>query len=155
MRAEGTLEIAASCGSTWDALTDPAVLARCVPGAGSLSVEPVGPTELALRGRIGQGFLSLPAEGRVELSDLSRPDAATATLRGSVAGTALEASARVTLEETASDRTLLRWAADASIAGPLAGMATPFLDREGPGLVERTLDCLRARLESATGPEAA
>ena len=155
MRAEGMVEIAASCGSTWDALTDPVVLAGCVPGAGSVSIEPVGPAELALKGRIGQGFLSLPAEGRVELSDLVRPDAATATLRGSVAGTALEASARVTLEETGPERTLLRWAADASIAGPLAGMAAPFLDREGPGLVERTLDCLRIHVEAAAGPEAA
>lgn len=155
MRAEGTLEIAASRGSTWDALTDPAVLAGCVPGAGSVTVEPVGPTELALRGRIGQGLFSLPAEGRVELSDLVRPGAAAATLRGSVAGTALEANARVTLEETAPDRTLLRWAADASIAGPLAGMAAPFLDREGPGLVERTLDCLRTRVELTGGRDAA
>ncbi len=152
MRAAGTLEIAASRSSTWDALTDPLVLAACVPGGASLAIEPVGPGELALRGRIGQGLFSLPAEGRLQLSDLSRPAAAAATLRGSVAGTALEASARVTLEETAPDRTLLRWAADASIAGPLAGMAGPYLDREGPGLVERTLGCLRARLETEPAP---
>lgn len=151
MRAEGTLEIGASRDATWDALTDPSVLAACVPGAGSVTIEPVGPTELALRGRIGQGLFSLPAEGRVQLNDLVRPGAAAASLRGSVAGTALEASARVVLEEPAPDRTLVRWTADASIAGPLAAMAGPFLDREGPGLVERTLACLRTRLETDGG----
>jgi carbon monoxide dehydrogenase subunit G len=151
MRAEGTLEIAVSRACAWDALTDPAVLAGCVPGAGSMSIEAAGPTELALRGRIGQGLLSLPAVGRVELSDLSRPTAAAAVLRGSVAGATLQASARVTLEAMAPDRTLLRWAADASLDGPLAGMAMPYLDREGPGLVARTLDRLRSRLESDGG----
>ncbi|MGC8635173.1 MAG: SRPBCC domain-containing protein [Candidatus Limnocylindrales bacterium] len=154
MQAEGTLEIGVSRASTWDALTDPAVLADCVSGAGSMSIEPASPTELAVRGRIGQGFLSLPAVGRVELSDLSRPNAAAAILHGSVAGATLQATGRVTLEAMAPDRTLLRWAADASLEGPLAGMATPYLDREGPGWVARMLDRLRNRLESepVSGP---
>ena len=155
MHAEGALEIAAAREATWDIVTDPGALAACMPGAGSLVIERVGATAFALRGRIGQGFFSLPAEGQVDLSGLERPSAAQADLRGSIAGTSLDATVVLTLEEATPGRTLLRWAADTSIAGPLAGMAQPYLDRDGPGLMQRTLECLRSRLEAGTEPAAA
>jgi uncharacterized protein len=155
MRADGELEIDASREATWDVLTDPDALVACVPGAGSLSIERVSATAFTLRGRVGQGFLKLPAEGQVELSGLARPASAEARLHGSAAGTSLEATVVMSLEETAPQRTLLRWSADASIDGPLAGMAQPYLDREGPAVVQRTLDCLQARLGSGSEPDAA
>lgn len=154
MRAEGSVEIAAPRDATWDALTDPRVVAACVPGAGSVGLDVVGPGELALRGRIGSGFFSLPAEGRVELSALERPGRAAATLTGSAAGNSLEARAEMSLEELGAARTRVRWTADATVVGSLAGMAGPYLEREGPGIVERTLACLRDRLESAQPPSA-
>ncbi len=150
MHAEGTLEIAAAREATWDAVTDPQVLAPCVPGGGSLVIERADATVFTLRGRIGQGFLSLPVEGQVELSGLQRPSVAQAALRGSLAGTSLDATMLLALEDVAPGYTRLRWAADSSIVGPLAGMAQPYLDREGPGAIERTLECLRSRLEAGT-----
>jgi len=148
MRAEGTLEIAAAREDTWDAITDPAALAACVPGAGSLAIDRVSPTSFTLRGRVGQGFLSVSAEGRVDLSGLDRPSAAEAGLQGSAAGTSLDATVAMALEEAAPGRTLVRWTADATLTGPLAGMGQSYLDRDGPGMVLRTLECLRARLEA-------
>lgn len=147
MRAEGSLEIAAPRDATWDALTDPSVVAACVPGAGGVALEVVGPAELILRGRIGSGFFSLPATGRVELSGLGRPERAAATLTGSAAGNAIEARAEMTLEALDPALTRVCWTADASISGSLAGMAGAYLDREGPAIVERTFACLRERLE--------
>ena len=148
MRAEGTLEIAAAREETWDAITDPAVLAACVPGAGSLTVERQNPTSFTLRGRVGQGFLSLPVEGRVDLTGLDRPSAVEAGLQGSAAGTSLDATVAMSLDDVAAGRTLVRWSADVNLTGSLAGMAQAYLDRDGAGMVQRTLECLRARLEA-------
>ena len=155
MRAEGSLEIAASAEEAWDALTNAEVIVGCVPGGSSVTVESVGPTELRLSGKIGQGFLRLKAEGHVDLTALDRPSAAEARLRASLAGTSLEAT--VALEFAALEPRLTRvaWTADATIAGPLAGMATPYVERDGASVIARTLECVKARLEAGPAPKAA
>ena len=154
MHAEGSLEIAAPNDATWDALTDPDVLVACVPGGSAVSIERSGPSTLTLRGRIGQGLLSLPAQGQVELSGLERPSGAEARLTAGLAGTSFEAAVALALTALQPDLTRVAWTADASVAGPLAGMAAPYLDRDGPGVIARTLDCVKCRLESEPGPQA-
>ncbi len=155
MRAEGSLEISASTEEAWDALTDPGVIVGCVPGGSGVTVEPVGPTELRLRGKIGQGFLRMSAEGRVELTDLDRPASSEARLHASLAGTSLEATVALALTSLEPRLTRIAWTADATIAGPLAGMATPYVERDAPGVIARVLECVKSRLEPGSEPEAA
>lgn len=150
MRAEGTVEIAASREATWDAITDPEVIVSCVPGAGGVTVETLGPTEFRLKTRIGQGITSFAIDARGELADLDRPDTGTCTIRASMAGNTVEALIRVDLAEAPAG-TQAAWNADVSVKGPLAGMAGPFIEREAPGLIDRTIACLRERLEGAPG----
>lgn len=155
MRAEGSLEIAASAEQAWDALTDPAVIVGCVPGGSAITVEPVGPTELRLRGKIGQGFLSLSAEGQVDLTALDRPSSAEARLHASLAGTSLDGTVALAFATLEPHLTRVAWTAEVTIAGSLAGMATPYVERDGPGVIARTLECVKSRLEAGPVPEAA
>lgn len=153
MRAEGTVEIAAPREATWDAITDPEVIVSCVPGAGGVTVESLGPTEFRMKTRIGSGLTSFGIDARGELSELERPDAGSCTIRASMAGNTVEALIHVDLADAPSG-TRATWAADVSVKGPLAGMAAPFIEKEAPGLIDRTIACLRERLEGAA-PDAA
>ena len=162
MRAEGTVEVAASPDTAWVAVTDPSVIVACVPGVEGVSVEAVGPATFRLRTRIGQGLLSLPVDARGELSDLERPVRGTCTISASMAGNALEGVIHVALSE-AGPCTRAAWDAEVTLRGPLAGIAGQLVEREAPGLIERTIACLRERIEAdeagrsgaAAGPHAA
>ncbi len=147
MRAEGTVEIAASPDATWAAVTDPDVIVSCVPGGERVSVESLGPTTFRVRARIGQGFMSLPVDARGELTDLVRPVHGTCTIGAAVAGNTLEGVIHLALSPTASG-THAAWDADVSLRGPLAGLAIPVIEREAPALIEQTIACLRERIES-------
>ena len=147
MRTEGTAEIAASPEAVWSAITDPAVIASCVPVGDGVSVETLGPTTFRLRARIGQGFMRLAVDARGELTDLVRPVRGTCTVRASVAGNALEGVIHVMLSATRTG-THVAWDADVSLRGPLAGMAVTYIERDAPGLIDRTIACLRERVES-------
>jgi len=119
MRIEGSVIVAAPRQAVWDALQDPAVLARTLPGCDAF--EEVGPD--AYRATITAGIASIKGTylGDVALSDRVAPEQYRLHASGSGAPGTVSADALVTLEEVEGG-TKVGYSADAVVGGMIGGV---------------------------------
>ncbi len=119
MRIEGSVIVAAPRQAVWDALQDPAVLARTLPGCDAF--EEVGPD--AYRATITAGIASIKGTylGDVALSDRVAPEQYRLHASGSGAPGTVSADALVTLEEV-DGGTKVGYSADAVVGGMIGGV---------------------------------
>jgi uncharacterized protein len=119
MRIEGSVIVAAPRQAVWDALQDPAVLARTLPGCDAF--EEVGPD--AYRATITAGVASIKGTylGDVALSDRVAPEQYRLHASGSGAPGTVSADALVTLEEV-DGGTRIGYSADAVVGGMIGGV---------------------------------
>jgi carbon monoxide dehydrogenase subunit G len=126
MQMTGEQRIAASRQAVWEALNDPDVLRRCIPGCQSLEKE--GDERLRATVEIKIGPIGARFNGAVSLSDLDPPNGYTITGEGQ-AGTvgSAKGGAKVRLAED-KGATLLSYTVDAQVGGRLAQLGGPIID---------------------------
>jgi carbon monoxide dehydrogenase subunit G len=151
MHLEGETEIAAPRRRVWAVLTDPHLVAECVPG--DPTIEYLDDRNFRVTAEFGNGFLRAPVTVEIELTELSEPARARATATAAVMASPVAASGSLELAEIGPALTLARWSAELTLGGMLTGFAGMVHAPIKKG-VERTLECLKARLEGE-GSEAA
>jgi hypothetical protein len=116
---DGSAVLHADPERVWSVITDPAVLARTIPGCESL--ERVGDDEYKMNVAVGVGAIRGSYAGEVKLSDQQRPS--SYVMHASGAGAPGNARATVTINlEPHAEGTALTYSADAVIGGPVAGV---------------------------------
>jgi hypothetical protein len=116
---DGSTVLHADPERVWAVITDPAVLARTIPGCESL--EQVGNDEYKMNVTVGVGAIRGTYAGDVRLSDQQRPK--SYVMHASGAGGPGNVRATVTINlEPHGDGTALTYSADAVVGGPVAGV---------------------------------
>lgn len=89
MRLSETEWIPATQHQTWDALIDPEVLQRCIPGC--VQVERISPTEYHVTLHTKVAGIAASYEGEILMSDVNAPDSCTLAFegKGAAAGMAI------------------------------------------------------------------
>ena len=120
MNLDGSAVLHADRERVWSVITDPAVLARTIPGC--LTLEQVGDDEYRMNVSVGVGAIKGTYAGEVRLSDQKRP--ASYVMHASGAGGPGQVKAVVTIElqEFGPSETTLTYSADAVVGGPVAGV---------------------------------
>ncbi len=115
----------------WEALNDPDVLARCIPGCENLARTSDDVFEAKVRAKVGP--VSASFAGTVRLSEIVPPFSyvISGEGKGGAAGFA-KGSAKVSLEEE-GEETVLSYAINASIGGKLAQLGARLIS----GTVEK------------------
>ena len=108
----------------WDALQDPAVLARTLPGCQSLEV--TGPDAYAATITAGVASVKGTYQGKVSLDEIQAPASYTLVASGAGAPGTVQAEAKVRLEETAGSTTI-HYDADAVVGGMIGGVGQRML----------------------------
>ncbi|MEW2358843.1 carbon monoxide dehydrogenase subunit G [Spirillospora sp. NPDC029432] len=119
MKVTGSANVAAPLPRVWDALQDPAVLARTIPGCRSL--EETGRDAYKMTVTAGVASIKGTYVGRVELADPDPPRAFTLRARGQGAPGTVDATVRVRLSEDAGG-TRVDYDADAVVGGMIGGV---------------------------------
>jgi uncharacterized protein len=134
MEFTGEYRIAAPQRAVWDALNDPNMLRRSLPGCKAL--EQTGANEFTATIAAKIGPVSATFKGKVELTDLDPPNGYTLAGRGQggPAGFA-KGSAKVRLEPD-GDETLLRYSATVDVGGKLAGVGSRLIGGVAAGMAE-------------------
>jgi len=132
MRVEGTVTLQAPRSRVWEALQDPAVLARTLPGCHML--ESTGPDAYRLTVAAGVASIKGVYTGRVALVDQVPPDAYTLKASGQGGPGTVDATARVTLSDTPDGGTAVHYDADAVVGGMIGGVGQRVL----AGVAKRT-----------------
>lgn len=126
MEVGGNYRVEAAPQAVWDALFDPDMLRRCIPGCEE--VEKISPTEFTAVVVLKVGPVKAKFSGKVSLSELDAPHSCRMTGEGSggVAGFA-KGSAAVKLEPDGAG-TMLDYVVEAQIGGKLAQLGSRVVE---------------------------
>lgn len=140
---------------TWDALLDPDVLQKCLPGC--MRVERRTPTEYALTIHTKVAGMDAEYEGEILLSDLNPPHGCALAFegKGQAAGLAI-GTAQITLTPK-DDGTRLGYTVAAMAGGTLAAVGEAHLMKAGTKVLDKFfaafIDHMAAQPRSAPPPE--
>jgi carbon monoxide dehydrogenase subunit G len=134
MEIKGEYQIDASREAVWDALNDPEMLKKCIPGCESL--EQVGDNEFKAKVMAAIGPVRARFDTRLSLENLNPPESYTLAGEGKagVAGFG-RGRAEVMLQESDSG-TLLTYSADFKVGGKLAQVGSRLV----MGATKKTAD---------------
>jgi uncharacterized protein len=152
MRIEGEHAFTAARGQVWEALNDPELLARALPGAQRL--EAVAPDEYALAVSVGVGAVRGTYEGTYALADKRPGEACTVRATASGGPGSVQTVARMTLADSDGGGALLRYEADATVTGALAGVGQRLVAAAARRTTGDFLAALDREIVAPAGPAA-
>lgn len=120
MNLDGSAVLSGSPEQVWAVITDPAVLARTIPGCETL--EQVGDDEYKMNVSVGVGAIRGTYAGEVRLSDKEHPKSYVMHASGAGAPGNARAQVTINLADAGNGKTNLTYSADAVIGGPVAGV---------------------------------
>ncbi|MGC4955338.1 SRPBCC family protein [Actinomadura citrea] len=124
MQLTGSASVAAPLDRVWDALQDPAVLARTIPGCRSL--EETGDGTYRMTVTAGVASIQGTYVGQVELADPDPPRSFVLRARGQGAPGTVDATVRVRLSD-GDGTTRIDYDADAVVGGMVGGVGQRML----------------------------
>ncbi|MCZ2822789.1 MULTISPECIES: SRPBCC family protein [unclassified Modestobacter] len=119
MNLDGSAVLSAAPEQVWAVITDPAVLARTIPGCESL--KQVGEDSYTMVVSAGVGAIRGKYAGEVRLSDLTFPSSYVMHASGSGGPGSVRATVQIKLVPS-GDGTELTYSADAVVGGAVAGV---------------------------------
>jgi uncharacterized protein len=119
VKLDGSAVLAATPEQVWSVITDPAVLARTIPGCESL--QQVDEDSYTVVVTAGVGAVRGKYAGEVRLTDLSFPTSYVMHASGSGGPGSVKAAVQIELAPVA-DGTELTYSADAVVGGAVAGV---------------------------------
>lgn len=125
MKVTGSATLNAPREKVWEALNDPAVLVRTIPGCQQL--EEIGPDKYRMTLTAGVASIKGTYQGDIAMTDPEPPGAFM--LRGSGAGApgTVSADVKVTLADSGNGTTRLDYDADAIVGGMIGGVGQRVL----------------------------
>jgi carbon monoxide dehydrogenase subunit G len=146
---DGSAVLHADPERVWSVITDPAVLARTIPGC--LSLEQVGDDEYKMNVSVGVGAIRGTYAGEVKLTDQQRPQ--SYVMHASGAGAPGNARATVTINlEANGEGTTLTYSADAVVGGPVAGVGQRMMTGVAKRMAGQFFNAIDAELTGEVVP---
>lgn len=139
MELQGTHQFKAPIGIVWDALLDPTVLSKALPGGDRL--EKVGENDYKAAMNVKVGPVQGRFEGQVTLSDIVTQKSYRMKVSGTGAPGFLNGEGSLSLEEN-DQGTLLTYAGDVQIGGRIASVGQRLIDSTAKSIIRQGLKTL-------------
>jgi carbon monoxide dehydrogenase subunit G len=125
MKVNGSAVLAAPVEKVWEALQDPAVLVRTIPGCQQL--ETTGPDEYRMTVCAGVASIKGTYLGNVRLTDQAAPNSFVLRASGQGGPGTVDADVQVTLKDMGDGHTSLTYDAEAVVGGMIGGVGQRVL----------------------------
>jgi uncharacterized protein len=125
MKLSGTYEINAPRERVFSAITDPAVLQRCIEGCEKMVK--TGENSYDAHLKLGIAGLKGNYVGKVELKDVKAPESYTLVMEGKGTPGFVKGTAKITLIDK-GEKTELRYEADAQVGGMIAAIGSRLIE---------------------------
>jgi hypothetical protein len=149
---DGSAVLHADPDKVWSVITDPAVLARTIPGCESL--EQVGDDEYKMNVSVGVGAIRGTYAGEVKLADQLRPKSYVMHASGAGAPGNVRATVTITMEPS-DEGTTLTYSANAVVGGPVAGVGQRMMTGVAKRMAAQFFKAIDAELTGVVVPIAA
>jgi carbon monoxide dehydrogenase subunit G len=149
---DGSAVLSADPDRVWSVITDPAVLARTIPGCESL--EQIGDDEYRMNVSVGVGAIRGTYAGEVRLADQQRPTSYVMHASGAGAPGQVRATVTINLEPSEAGTTLT-YSADAVVGGPVAGVGQRMMTGVAKRMAGQFFTAIDDELTGAVVPIAA
>ena len=151
MQMTGEQRISASRQRVWDALYEPGILERCIPGCQGLTRESDERLRATIEVKIGP--IGVRLNGTVTLSDIDPPNGYSMTLEGQ-GGTVgfVKGGVKVRLAADNNGGTLLSYEVDAQVGGRLAQLGGPIVEATAKQLAARFFQQLDSNVGKPVEP---
>jgi len=146
MKFAGTVDIAAPRDKVWAFVTDPNQVGQCGPGVESIEV--IDGTHFKATAKVGIGFISARFVVNMDMAELDPPDRAVIKAHGQAPGSAVDATAQMTLSDGPNGGTTMDWSADVAIAGSLASLGARLIEGTANKMIGQTFACMKSKLEA-------
>ena len=146
MKFAGQIDIAAPRERVWAFVIDPNQVGQCGPGVESIEV--IDDTHFKATAKVGIGFISARFVVNMEMAELTPPDRAVIKAHGQAPGSAVDATASMTLSDGTDGGTRMDWDADVAIAGSLASLGARLIEGTANKMIGQTFECMKSKLEA-------
>jgi uncharacterized protein len=151
MKIAGTNSIPFPVAQVWDALLDPAVLVRTIPGCERL--ETTGENTYAMTVTAGVAAIKGTYDGTCALSDLVEHQSLVMRLQGAGAPGTIDATVQVAFED-ADGGTRISYEADAIVGGMVGGVGQRMLSSVSKRMAKEFFDNVAGALAGPAPAEA-
>lgn len=152
MKLEGAYTFDAPRDAVWEALLDPDILAKTMPGCEQL--ERVGQNEYKGALKIKVGPVQGEFQGQVKLLDINPPESYRLEIDGKGAPGFMKGVGQVRLEPRNS-QTIIHYSGEAQVGGRIASVGQRLLDSSAKALTRQSLDNLNKLIQTRLQAEAA
>ena len=146
MKFAGTVAIDAPRDKVWAFVIDPNQVGQCGPGVESIEV--IDERHFKATAKVGIGFISARFVVNMEMAEQEPPDRAVIKAHGQAPGSAVDATAEMTLSDGAGGGTTMDWSADVTISGSLASLGARLIEGTANKMIGQTFDCMKSKLEA-------
>ena len=148
MRVDGAFEIDVPRETLFRSITDPALMAACVPGCEN--IEQIDPTRYRAVVTVALGAIKARFNLVVEVTQEAYPESVLSVTRGEEGGRAsqLTASNQVSLVDLGGGRTRVQYASDLSLTGRFGKFALGIMKKKAQSLAREFAENLRTRMAS-------
>ena len=148
MKIEGTHELRAQRERVYQALVDPEVLQRCIPGCKSL--EKTGENTYAATLRAGVGSIKGVFKGNVRLEDMRPPSHYRLVIDGKGQPGFMKGSGDLDLEEQ-GDATVIKYTGDVQVGGTIASVGQRMIQGTAKMMASQFFTALEAEAQTEVG----
>jgi carbon monoxide dehydrogenase subunit G len=145
VKIEGSYTISAPRETVWEALNNPEVLSKTIPGGEEL--ERVGENQYQAKMKIKVGPVQGVFNGNVELTDLNPPEGYHMLVDGRGAPGFVKGEGNLRLEDQ-GEKTVLHYEGDAQVGGRLASVGQRLMDTSAQALIRQSLETLDAQIQA-------
>ena len=147
MNVSGERKFAAPREAVWRVLNDPASMAKTMPGVESFDVHDEKRWTANVKIPLGLGGLKMKVD--MEKIEEREPEHAALNIKGKGVGAMLSMQTSFDLAETDGTGTVMKWAADVKIAGPVGSMGQRVIQPIVNQQVSNVLSALDREVQNA------
>ena len=151
MKIEGTQDLSASRERIYEALSDPEVLKRCIPGCQSLERTDEG--AFAANLKAGVGAIKGNFTGTVRLEDMRPPEHYRIVVDAKGGPGWVKGAGDFDLEQTAEQKTSIKYSGEMQAGGPIAGIGQRMIQAAAKMLASQFFKSLESETGETDKPE--
>ena len=146
MKVNGEYEIHAPRQRVWEALLDPEILAKTLPGCEQLV--PIGPDEYEMKMKLSMATVTGAFKGKVKITDQQPPESYRLNLTGTGKIGFIRGGGKYSLADAGESLTIVTYEGDVQVGGTIASVGQRLMDMTSKMMIKRFFTALDAELST-------